>query len=274
MKAMLLLTWNSLKLSWRTPIAFFFVVFFPLGFFFLYAGVFAHGRPLEVAALFGPVLTLMALTNGLFGNGATTVMMRERGMLRPYHLTPLTAWQWIVSRILSNYLTSLGVGAIMLIAARTLYHMPVGTSVFDLWVVYSIGAFSIASLGSIIASLMNNMQEAQIVFQLLFLVCLFFSGASIEFSHLPVFIQGFGRFLPPTLMVLSFEHLMKGHVPLWRLWPELTGLIVTGLLCLVIGSVLFRWEKEDRATRRQRLIALLALLPMLVIGIWLNRRLG
>lgn len=274
MKATLLLTWNSLKLSWRTPIAFFFTVFFPLGFFFLYAGVFAHGRPLEVAAVFGPVLTLMALTNGLFGNGATTVMMRERGMLRPYHLTPLTSSQWIVSHILSNYLTSLVVGAGMLVAARALYHMPLGTSVFDLWFVYSIGAFSIASLGSIIASLMNNMQEAQIVFQLLFIIFLFFSGTTIEFSHLPVFLQGLGRFLPPTLMVISFEHLMREHVPLWRLWPELAGLITTGLLCLVIGSVLFRWEKEDRATRRQRLIALLAFLPMLVIGIWLNRLLG
>jgi ABC-2 type transport system permease protein len=274
MKAMLLLTWNSLKLSWRTPIAFFFVVFFPLGFFFLYAGVFAHGRPLEVAAVFGPVLTLMALMNGLFGNGATTVMMRERGMLRPYHLTPLTAWQWIVSRILSNYLTSVVIGAFMLAVARLVYHMPIGTSVFNLWIVYSVGTFSIASLGSIVASLMNNMQEAQIVFNLLFMVFLFFSGVTVQFSHLPVFLQGFGRFLPPTLMVLSFTRLMHDHVPLWRLWPELTGLAVTGLLCLVIGSVLFRWEKEDRATRRERLIALVALVPMIVVGIWMNRLFG
>ncbi|EQD75235.1 ABC-2 type transporter, partial [mine drainage metagenome] len=176
MKATAKLTWNALKLAWRTPIAFFFVMVFPLGFFFLYAGIFAHGQPHAVAALFGPVLTLMALTSGLFGNGATTVMMRERGMLRPYHLTPLTAQQWILSRMLSNYIVTLLVGAIMLVFARELYHMPLATSILNLWIVFTIGVLSIASLGMVIASVMNNMQEAQIVFQLLFIVFLFFSG--------------------------------------------------------------------------------------------------
>ncbi|MHB1544963.1 MAG: ABC transporter permease [Gammaproteobacteria bacterium] len=274
MKAIAKLTWNSLKLSWRTPIAFFFIIVFPLGFFFLYAGIFAHGNPHAVAVLFGPVLTLMALTNGLFGNGATTVMMRERGMLRPYHLTPLTAQQWILSRMLSNYIVALFVGAIMLLLACVLYHMPLTTSILNLWIVYTVGGLSIASLGMVVASVMNNMQESQIVFQLLFIVFLFFSGASIQFQSLPVFIRGLGRFLPPTLMVLAFNDLLIKGASLWSIWPELAGLVVTGVLSFVIGSVLFRWEKEDRATRRERLIALLAFLPMVVIGVWLNWMLG
>ncbi len=76
MKALDKLAWNAIKIAWRTPIAFFFVLLFPIGFFFLYAGIFAHGKPASVALFFGPVLTFMALTNGLFGNGAMTVMMR------------------------------------------------------------------------------------------------------------------------------------------------------------------------------------------------------
>ena len=274
MKAIAKLTWNSLKLSWRTPIAFFFTIVFPMGFFFLYAGIFAHGKPDAVAKVLGPVLTLMALTSGLFGNGATTVMMRERGMLRPYHLTPLTAQQWILSRLLSIYIVSLFVGALMLALACLLYHMPLTTSILNLWIVYTIGALSIASLGMVVASVMNNMQEAQIVFQLLFIVFLFFSGASVSSQSLPPFIRGLGRFLPPTLLVLSFNRLLLHRVSLWSIWPELLGLILTGVLSFVIGSVLFRWEKEDRATRRDRFVALLALVPMIVIGIWLNWLLG
>lgn len=270
MKATLKLTWNSLKLSWRTPIAFFFVIVFPLGFFFIYAGIFAQGKPHAVAAVFGPVLTLMALTNGLFGNGAMTVMMRERGMLRPYHLTPLTARQWILSRMLSNYLVALFVGAIMLILARAIYHMPLATSIVNLWIVYTIGGLTLSSIGMIVAGIMNNMQESQIVFQLLFIIFLFFTGASIQFQSLPDFLQGFGRFLPPTLMVLAFQDLLVKGASFGSIWPELTGLVATGVLSFVIGSVLFRWEKEERATRRQRFVALMAFIPMIVIGIWLN----
>lgn len=274
MKALFKLTWNAIKIAWRTPIAFFFVLLFPIGLFFVYAGIFAHGRPDVVLLYFGPILTLMALTNGLFGNGAMTVMMRERGMLRPYHLTPLTAWQWALSRMLSNYLLSLAVGALMYAIARGVYRMPFPASLFDLWVIYTLGSFAIASVGMIVASIMNNMQESQIVFQLLFLVFLFFSGASIRFAHLPPFFRGFGRFLPPTLMILAYNALVEHHTPLVRLWPELLGLVTTGGLCFAIGSLLFRWEKEQRATRRERFLALLAFLPMMAMGIWLNGFLG
>ncbi len=274
MKALFKLTWNAIKISWRTPIAFFFVLLFPLGFFFIYAGIFAHGKPAGVAFLFGPVLTLMALTNGLFGNGMTTVMMRERGMLRPYHLTPLTAWQWSLSRMLANYLLSLVVGVLMYAIARNVYAMPAPPSLFDLWVIYTLGSFAITSVGMIVASVMNNMQESQIVFQLLYLVFLFFSGTTIRFAHLPPFFRSFGRFLPPTLMILAYDGLVEHHQGLLALWPELLGLVTTGILSFAIGTLLFRWEKEERATKRERLLALLALLPMIAVGVWLNGYLG
>jgi len=274
MKALVKLTWNAIKLAWRTPIAFFFVLLFPLGFFFLFAGLFARGQPHAVLLVFGQILTFMAFINGLFGNGAVTVIMRERGMLRPYHLTPLTSWQWQLSRVLSNYLLSLLVGAIMYVIARTVYGMPMPASLFDLWLIYTLGSFAIASVGLIVASVMNNMQESQIVFQLLFLVFLFFSGASIRFASLPPFLRAFARFLPPTLMMLAYNGLVARRVGLWALWPELLGLVATGGLAFAIGAVLFRWEKEQRATRRERLLVLLAFLPMILVGVWLNHVLG
>jgi ABC-type multidrug transport system permease subunit len=268
--ALLKLTWNSIKISWRTPIAFFFVLLFPLGFFFVSVGIFAHGKPDQVVTAFGAVLSLMALVNGLFGNGAMTVMMRERGMLRPYHLTPLTAWQWMLSRILSNYLQSLGVGAVMYAIARTVYRMPFPSSLFDLWVVYTFGSLAIACVGTIVASIMNNMQESQIVFQILFFVFLFFSGSVIPLAQLPPFLRAFGRFLPPTLMILAYNGLVESHEGLLALWPELLGLATTGALTFAVAALLFRWEKEERATRRERLLAFLAFVPMILVGVWLN----
>lgn len=271
MKALMKLTWNAIKVAWRTPIAFFFVLLFPLGIFFFYAGIAVHGDPARVALVFGPVLTFMALSNGLFGNGAVTVAMRERGMLRPYHLTPMTAWQWSLSRMLSNYLLSLGVGALMYLIARDYYGMPLRASLLDVWIVYTFGSFAIASIGVIVAAVMNNLQEAQIVFQILFFVFLFLSGTTIPLSHLSPFLRGLARFLPPTLMILAYDGLVVHHEGLLALWPELVGLLATGGLSFAIGTLLFRWEKEQRATRRERLLVLLALVPMVLVGLWLNR---
>ncbi len=52
------LTLVRMKLALRNKMFFFFSVIMPLGFFFLYAGVFAKGDPGAVTFYLGPVLAL------------------------------------------------------------------------------------------------------------------------------------------------------------------------------------------------------------------------
>jgi len=52
--------------------------------------------------------------------------------------------------------------------------------------------------------------------------------------------------------------------------PEIVGLLLTAIASLWLGVALFRWEKEQKSTRKGRLQAALALVPIIVVGFWLN----
>src|SRR5438445_13563315 len=85
---------------------FFFSVIFPLGMFFLYAGIFARSNPRAVSYFLGPVIAFNVMRS-FWGLSATLVMFREQGTLRRFHVTPVTATDMLPSTLLPNYVLTL-----------------------------------------------------------------------------------------------------------------------------------------------------------------------
>ena len=54
------------------------------------------------------------------------------------------------------------------------------------------------ALGMIVASVVNSMQESQIVIQMLYLPMLFLSGATFPMDAMPVWLQSVAQFLPAS----------------------------------------------------------------------------
>ena len=84
------LTRTRMVLALRNKMFFFFSVVMPLVFFFLYAGIFAKGDPVRVRFFLGPVLALNVM-GSFWGLSATLVMFREQGILRRFHVAPVSA---------------------------------------------------------------------------------------------------------------------------------------------------------------------------------------
>ncbi|MHB8733739.1 MAG: ABC transporter permease [Terriglobales bacterium] len=270
MKAILKMTWMHVKLSYRIKIAFFFTFIFPMAFFFLYCGIFAKSDPNGVAILMSPLISLSIISSSLFGLSVQLVVMRERDMLRRYHLAPITAMQMVTSRLLGNYLLFIPVVALQFLLAVWLYHMPLHGSLFGLWLVFTLGYLALGGIGLVVAGVVNTMQEAQVVNQILFFALLFLSGSAVPLFALPKVIQHIALFLPPTLMILASEGMLVSGQSLGQHYPELLGLGLTLVASLGLAVGLFRWEKEEKATTRGRWQATLAMLPLLIVGLWLN----
>src|SRR5580765_4677998 len=117
------------QLALRNKMFFFFSIVMPIGFFFLYSGVFAKGDPIVVAYLLGPVLALNVM-GSFWGLSATLVMFREQGILRRFHVTPVTATDMLASSVLANFSLTLPVVIAELACARFLFHVH---NVGDLW---------------------------------------------------------------------------------------------------------------------------------------------
>ena len=159
------LTRVRMQLALRNKMFFFFSVVMPLGFFFLYAGVFAKGDPQAVRFFLGPVLALNVM-GSFWGLSATLVMFREQGILRRFHVAPVSASDMLASSILANFALTVPTVVAILLLARVVFHVRNFGNPLSLFLFLCIGTVAFGSLGLVVASITNTMQETQVLNQI------------------------------------------------------------------------------------------------------------
>jgi imidazolonepropionase-like amidohydrolase len=123
----------------------------------------------------------------------------------------------------------------------------------------------------IIASVVNSMQESQIVIQLLYFPMLLLSGATIPLSILPNWIQIFAQFLPATYLITGMQAILGRNETFWQNRWSAAALVLTALLALFVSMKLFRWEKDEKLPARSKLWIVAVLTPFLISGIYQSR---
>jgi ABC-2 type transport system permease protein len=266
----LTLTIMRMRLTLRNKTFLFFGLIMPFGFFFLFAAVFAKGDPYAVRFLLGPVISL-AVMGAYWGLSVALVTFREQGILRRFHVTPVTSADMLASSIVANYLLILPTIIIELLLAKFIFHVSAFGDLFSLFVMVTVGVISFGSMGLVIASVTNTMQETQVLNQLIWFALIFLSGATVPLSDLPKAAQAFGVFLPATYLVWGLQDAIYFSAPIWHLWKEALSLFGWALLTFFVAAQLFRWEPESKIPRRAKLWAAATALPFLLLGIWENR---
>src|SRR5204863_6493935 len=136
----------------------------------------------------------------------------------------------LVSSVLANYALTLPTIAVELFLARTLFHVPHLGNLLSIFLLVSIGTVSFGSLGLVIASVTNTMQETQVLNQLLWLPLIFLSGATFPLAYLPRTVQRFGLFLPATYLVNGLQQTVVNSTTPWSRYVEILSLSVWACL--------------------------------------------
>jgi len=267
LKHFLTLTRMRIRLTLRNKMFLFFSVIMPFGFFFLFAGIIAKGEPQGVRYLLGPVIAL-AVMGSFWGMSAALVTFREQGILRRFHVTPVTSADMLASSIVANYLLTIPTVLCELLFARMIFHVHDFGNLLSFGIFVTIGVVSFASMGLVVASVTNTMQETQVLNQLIWLPLIFLSGATIPLSSLPIIAQRFGVFLPATYLVRGLQAAVFSSYDIWKLRVELSALLVWAILTFFVSSQLFRWEPESKIPRNAKLWAAATALPFLFLGVW------
>ena len=270
MKHFVTLAANRITLTMRNRVFLFFTLFMPLGMFFLFAGIFAKGEPRMVAYLLGPIIALTVM-GSFWGLSANLVMYREQGILRRFRLAPVTAADMLASSIAANYILTIPTVIIEILLARWLFHVTQFGSLLSLAVLVSVATISFAALGLIVASVTNSMQETQVICQIVWFALLFFSGATFPLPMLPRVVQHLAVFLPATYLVIGLQKAMLMAQSPWLLRVEIAALAGWAVLAFFVSTQLFRWEPEEKVTRRAKLWAVATILPFLILGVWENK---
>ncbi|MFI5059061.1 MAG: ABC transporter permease [Candidatus Acidiferrales bacterium] len=270
MKNFAALTRMRVQLAFRNKMFFFFVIVFPFAIFFLYAAVFAKSVPQTVGFYLGPVLAFNVM-GSFWGLSATLVMFREQGILRRFHVAPVTSSDMLASSIVANYILTLPIILLELLFARVIFHVPSLGNPFSLFILISVGIIAFGSLGLVVASVTNTMQETQVLNQLLWLPLIFLSGATFPLAYLPRPVQRFGLFLPATYLVNGLQQTIVNSATPWSRYAEILSLACWAGLTFFLSAQLFRWEPESRIPRRAKLLVAATAIPFLLLGVVENR---
>jgi ABC-2 type transport system permease protein len=261
------LTRMRIQLALRNKMFFFFSVIFPVGMFFVYSGIFAKSHPRGVSFFLGPVIALNVM-GSFWGLSAMLVTFREQGILRRFHVSPVTATDMLASSILANYVLTLPTVLIELLFARAIFHVNTFGDPISLLVLVTVGTVSFASLGLVVASITNTMQETQVLNQLIWLPLIFLSGATLPMGYLPKSAQDVSVFLPATYLVSGLQNAVFSSFPVQKILVQLVSLAIWAVLSFFVATQLFRWEPEVKIPRRAKLWAAATVLPFLFFGVW------
>jgi ABC-type multidrug transport system permease subunit len=260
-----------IQLTLRNKMFLFFSVIMPFGFFFLYAGVFARGIPRMVQYFLGPVIALTVM-GSFWGLSAALVSFREQGILRRFHVTPVTPSDMLASSIVANFVLTMPTVIVEILFARFIFHVTNFGNLFSAFLLIALGTMSFASLGLVVASVTNTMQETQVINQLIWLPLIFLSGATVPLASLPQVVKRVGLFLPATYLVTELQDTIYWSAAPWNrdFLIAIGSLALWAALTFFLSAQLFRWEPESKIHRRAKLLVAATAIPFLLLGIWEN----
>jgi imidazolonepropionase-like amidohydrolase/ABC-type multidrug transport system permease subunit len=258
----------DLKLALRNRSVIFFNYLFPLTFFFIFGQAMHGERGAAMTVVIAMVLVIGILGNGLMGAGIRAVQEREANILRRYKVTPISPAPLLVASVVTGWILYMPNVVLIFTLAHFMYGMPWPESMGSVLLFVTVAVIGFRSVGLIIASVVNSMQESQLVVQLVYLPMLFLSGVTFPLSMFPPWLLTVTDFLPATYVVRGIQGMLLRNESIAANMEPALALILTAFVGLFIAYKLFRWEKEEKIRASAKLWLVAVLTPFLVMGSW------
>ena len=264
------LVWGQIRyqnrIFWRTPIAAFFTLVFPLMFLIVFGLVLGSGEieetGLTVAQFYAPALAVFGAVSATYTNlTINTAIARDEGILKRVRGTPLPPWCYIAGRVGSGiYMAAISVVIMLAVGVVfygvTIYAVPIPALI----VTFLVGVATFAMLGLLVASLSPSGDSAPAIANATMLPLAFLSDIFIAPSpDTPGWIARFADIFPlrhfATAFSDGFEPVFVAQQSGWLdhlHWSDL-GIM---LLWLVGAGALalryFTWEPRAGERRERR----------------------
>lgn len=258
------LTRAYLLQSFRSRTAVFWNLVFPLLWLFLFGFIFYRDAD---AALFMPMLfTITIISSAFFGVSYLLVNEREKGILRRYRVTPVTALTIVTASGLRALVTMMLSLALQAAVGWLVFGFTIHGSYLLTVLAVLLGTVAFVPLGLLTGSISQDMRTAPAINNLLFFPLVFASGAAFPFWRLPDWVQALGRVMPSSYLVELLQGVILRREGIVDLWGPILVLLGTAVAGAFVNTWLFRWESSQPLDRRRLALALGTLLLLFVIA--------
>src|SRR5580700_3324590 len=258
----------DIRLAFRQRVVIFFNYLMPLVFFFIFAQAYHAAEGGVILQVVAMVTVLGILGNGLFGAGIRAAQDRENNILRRYKVAPISPLPLLVASTVTGLVVYMPYVVLMLALAKLYYGMVMPQHTGAMLFFIMLGVLAVRSLGLIVASVVNSMQESAILVQIIYMAMLFLSGTTFPPTMFPNWLLTATQFIPATWLMTGMQGMMLRNETLFANWQAVGALLLTTVTGLFLSVKLFRWEKEEKVRPAAKLWVLAVLLPFVLLGTW------
>lgn len=247
---------NQNRVFWRTPIAAFFTLAFPLMFLVLFTAIFGNevnSNGITTAQFFAPNLAVFAAVSASYTNLAIgTAMARDEGILKRMRGTPLPPWIYIAGRIGSaTYIAAIAV-VLMMAVGVIAYGVQVSWESLPASILaFFLGVGCFSALGMFVAAVVPS-DATPAVTNATLLPLAFLSDMFFIIENPPRWMEMIGNFFPLKHFAIAFREPLNPAVEgLQFEWGHLAYVALWGVVAVVAAARFFRWEQRPDKSRRQ-----------------------
>jgi ABC-2 type transport system permease protein len=179
---------------------------------------------------------------GVFGPVNYFPRMKEQGILRRLHVTPIKVWQYFLANVISNAVIGIFAIAVMFVVAITVFHFKMAGNYLELVVMIVLGILSIFGIGLAVGGWAKNENQAAPLANIIVFPMLFLSGTFFPRFEMPLWLQHVTTFLPLTPIIDGIRMIATEGKHLVDIGPQLGLIAVWTIIIYLIAFRVFRWE--------------------------------
>lgn len=237
------------KAFWRNPASAFFTFAFPLMFLVIFTALLGGGEvtiggvEIDQATYYVAQMAAFSVITACYNDIAISMAyLRDTGVLKRAHGTPLPAGVYLSARVIHALFISVLLVAITVAFGNLVYgaQVPSGRSLVEFLVMLLVGAASFCALGFAVTAVIPNGDAAAPIVNATILPLLFLSGVFIPIGDdSPAWITWVARIFPVKHFA---EGMQAGFVGLPFSWRDVLVVAAWGAAGLLLAVRFFRWE--------------------------------
>ena len=188
------------------------------------------------------ILGMNMMFSALFGVGYVIVRYRKNGVLKRLRATPLSALEFLSAQIVSRLWLIMLITITVYIGCHWLIGFSMLGSYFNLLLVLVLGAYSMISMGLVVAARVKSEEMAGGLLNMMSWPMIFLSGVWFSLEGLQPWVQKLALIFPLTHITQAARGIMLDGAGLSAIWPNLAALLVMSIVFTFIGVYLFCWE--------------------------------
>lgn len=190
------------------------------------------------------ILGMNMMFSCLFGVGYVIVRYRKNSVLKRLKATPLSALEFVSAQLVSRLFIVMFLSSVVYIGCNLFFDFYMLGSYLDLFIIALLGAFSLITLGLLVASRSKSEELIGGLLNLSSWPMMLLSGVWFSLEGAPDAIKVFADFLPLTHLVAGARKIITEGATLADISYHVSMLVLMSTICLSLGAYLFSWNTE------------------------------